>query len=208
MSDNKVEKLPLGKLKSIFGKNIKMFNLKKVKLDKEATYSVTHHKYSEQIVNYILKHMDKKKEDITITDACACVGSDTINFGKHFKKVNAIELDKTRYDFLNHNIKLSGLKNINTIKGDSLKHLNKLKQDVIFIDAPWGGPDYKYKKELNLYLSGKPLTEIANDHMNDTKLMVLKVPNNFTFRELKKKSKYKIGRKYDLGKFQLVILKN
>ena len=29
------------------------------------------------------------------------------------------------------------------------------KQDIIYIDAPWGGTDYKKNKHIELYMSGK-----------------------------------------------------
>ena len=37
-----------------------------------------------------------KKRGLTITDATACVGGNTISFSKQFANVNAVELDRDR----------------------------------------------------------------------------------------------------------------
>ena len=39
--------------------------------------------------------------------------------------------------------------NCNTYK----KPVNELKQDIVYIDAPWSGPDYKKEQIIDLYLS-------------------------------------------------------
>jgi len=200
-------KLDLGKLKYLFGnKYVKMFNLRKLKLDAEAVYSVTPAVYAKKIINIINENIDSN--DITITDACSCVGADTISFAKNFKKVNAIEMDEIRYNYLKHNLTVANVKNCNINKGDCLKVMKTLKQDVIFIDAPWEGKSYKFKKEMNLYLSGKPLSDVVNSFGNNATLIVLKVPNNFVFNELKKRAHFKTYRKYDLKKFQIIVLKD
>lgn len=189
-------------LKKIFGNNIKMFNIKKIKMDDIAKYSVTHYKHSLQIVDIIIKELNTK--DLIITDACACVGADTMNFAKNFKKVNAIELNNTRYEYLNHNLLVANIKNVNIINDNCLNQIIKLKQDVIYVDAPWGGPDYKYKKNINLYLSQKSLTSLIPFFLRFCKLLILKVPFNFVFNNLNQYN-YK---SYDLQKFFIITIKN
>ena len=205
MSSKEV-KLRLGKLQYLFGNRyIKMFNLRRLKLDEEAVYSVTPAEYAIKIVNLI---KDNIGSNITITDTTASIGADTISFAKNFPKVNAIELDQTRYNFLIYNLKLANVNNVTTYNGDSLKIVKKINQDVIFSDPQWGGPDYKFKKKMDLFMSNKSITHIVNDWGKLAKMIVLKVPNNFDFGKMKENAHFKTYKQYDLKKFQIIVLKN
>ena len=190
-------------LKKIFGNNIKMYNIKKIKMDDVAKYSVTHYEHSVKIAKIIIDKMGTY--NLKITDACACVGSDTMTFANTFKKVNAIELDKVRYSYLIHNLLVANIYDVNVINNDCLVQIPKLKQDVIYADAPWGGPDYKYKKNINLYLSNKSITSLIPFFLKHCKLLVLKVPKNFVFEELKKYKKYKYNI-FNLNKFFIITI--
>ena len=109
----------------------------------------------------------------------ANVGVDSIALGLFFKKVNSIELDKKLFSSLNNNINIYGLKNVKTYNGSSVEIIKNLKQDVIYIDAPWGGEDYFKNDSLKLYLDNKELSEIYNLYKNNTKLFILKLPKNY-----------------------------
>ena len=66
-----------------------------------------------------------------------------------------------------------------TVYCDSFLNLmNKLEHDVIILDPPWGGPNYKTKKQLNLYLDNINIVDIVNQ-LKNVKLTLLKVPKNF-----------------------------
>ena len=60
-----------------------------------------------------------------------------------------------------------------------------MKQDVIYIDPPWGGKNYKYKENINLYLSNIPIYTICNNLKGNFKYLVLKVPYNFNLKNFK-----------------------
>ena len=47
-----------------------------------------------------------------------------------------------------------------------------IKQDVIFIDPPWGGSIYKTKKKVDLYLDDINISEIVDSLYNYTNLLV------------------------------------
>ena len=55
---------------------------------------------------------------------------------------------------------------------------------VLFLDPPWGGPDYKKHNSLTLYLGKNKLEEIVQKWVNmvskkdKLKLILCKVPNN------------------------------
>ena len=102
-----------------------------------------------------------------------------LSFANHFRFVNGIEIDNLRESFLRNNVKAYKLRNVSTYCEDSLKMLYKLKQDVIFIDPPWGGKSYKEYEKLSLKLSGKSLEDICNEHLQSVKMIVLKLPLNY-----------------------------
>ena len=52
-------------------------------------------------------------------------------------------------------------------------------QDVIFIDPPWGGSIYKTKMKVDLFLDGLNVINIIDSLYNYTRIIALKVPNNY-----------------------------
>lgn len=206
MSKNLTETLSWRFLKYLFDENDfpNDYYLKKIKLDSTSIYSITPHKYAKQIIDILVKHTGTL--DLTITDACACIGGDTINFCKTFKKVNAIEMCVDRFDFLKDNLKLYGFNNYKIYNNDCLKIIKKLKQDIVFFDAPWGGRSYKDKTECDLKLSGEHIYKICNDIKKNTKYICLKVPNNFYFQKFKEEINFSNYEQYDLDKFQLIVI--
>jgi len=160
--------------KYIFPDNI---DYTKLLMTDEGKYSVSGKDASKLLSKIIYKHM--KSYDITITDCTANIGSDTLMLAKYYKTINSIEYDKTNYKALKNNIEVYNYKNINLINGDSIIELKKLTQDVIYIDAPWGGSNYKEYKQLRLFLSNLELSEIFNKYKDKTKLFIFKVPYNY-----------------------------
>lgn len=144
-----------------------------------ALYSVSKVQAATKLVHLIKKYLNT--DDITVTDATSNVGSDTIVLGKFFKQVHGIELDDDQFPILKHNVDLYELKNITLHHGDSLNIIPTLKQDVIFIDAPWTGPSYKDHATMKLYMSGKELVEVYNEFNKYAKLIIFKVPKNYDF---------------------------
>ena len=128
----------------------------------------------------------KSIKDLTITDATAGIGGDSINFGLYFEKVNSIEMSKENCNALKNNIKQYKLTNVKVTCDDYNNVVNKLSQDVVFIDAPWG-LDYKEKEKMKLYLGKLELVYFVNTLIRDTDLVVLKVPNNYDFQHFFKK---------------------
>ena len=129
------------------------------------------------------------RNDIIITDMTANVGVDSIALGLFFKGVNSIEISKKLFNSLNNNINIYGLKNVKTYNGSSVDIIKNLKQDVIYIDAPWGGDGYYKNDLLKLYLDEKELSEIFNMYKNNTKLFILKLPKNYDINNFIKETK-------------------
>jgi 16S rRNA G966 N2-methylase RsmD len=159
----------------------------KLQITKESIFSLSRKDAAEKTTQDI-KHVfgDEDISNLTITDATANVGGNTLNFAKNFKNVNAVEINPVNHEALDNNVKVSGFKNVNVINDDYVKVMNDIKQDVIFFDPPWGGPGYWKEKAITLELSGKPLYDVINDIKEKPKLIIIKAPKNFAIMEFKK----------------------
>ena len=76
------------------------------------------------------------------------------------------------------------LKNVELHHGDSLKAIPDIQTNVVYIDAPWGGPEYKEKKDLDLFLGRKRVDELVKVILEDSDYLFLKVPANYNFSRL------------------------
>lgn len=127
--------------------------------------------------------------EATITDATASIGGNVFAFATCFGKVNAIEKVEPTAQMLLHNLQLSGLSsNVTVWCGDSSKVAlvaDKMKQDVVFLDPPWGGLEYIKEDSLSLFLEEKNLRQICIEWALHAKLIVLKLPLNFNYIEFR-----------------------
>jgi 16S rRNA G966 N2-methylase RsmD len=148
--------------------------------DDEALYSTTDQMTADKISQDILKFVPKTA---TITDATACIGGSSYSFSRIFQNTIAIEIDPCRYSHLIHNFNVlsqhGAINKVTCVYGDALDVCTRLEQSVIFIDPPWGGPEYKNKQHVSLYLSNIPLSQACIALIEYTKYIVLKVPTNF-----------------------------
>ncbi len=157
----------------------------KLILTEEGKYSVTRRKDADKIMNIIKKTIGDVKTK-SITDATGCVGGDSINFGLNFKLVHSIELNVENFKALINNVTTYKLQNVVMHQGDSTV-LFDWKSDVLYIDPPWGGPDYKTKADLDLFISSKRIDEWLEEILirkNRPEFIFLKLPQNFNFKRL------------------------
>jgi len=189
----------------------------KLKIDHESIMYITIPADADMINQLIINHVIKKGLDITdmiITDATAGVGGDTISFAKIFKEVISIELDKERYNYLSNNVSAYKFDNVILFNDDALKIIQHIeKQDIIFIDPPWGGKDYKKNNNLRLYINDIELEDCCISFLDKTKmkcvpsLIVLKLPINYDLQYLTEKlEKYCDINVYNLQKMMVVII--
>jgi 16S rRNA G966 N2-methylase RsmD len=177
---------------NFFFPNIPKNTRSKIQYDDEALFSITDAKSAKMITEELLKLKDITKESV-VTDMTSCVGGNVISFSQYFSKVNAIELDQERFKMLKHNVDLINKRgNVNYLQGNGIDIVlnNETTQDILFMDPPWGGTNYKTKSQLSLYLSddsGKKYN-IANliiKLLDHSKYVAIKVPTNFNVIELK-----------------------
>jgi len=183
-------------------------NYSKLKYDLEGLWSITHPLPANLISQLIKNYLQEKKiiiNDLIITDTTAGLGGNTISFSKYFKLVNSIEIDKKRFKLLENNINIFELNNIKLFNINFLIKIKQLKQDVIFMDPPWGGPNYKTKKKVNISINNINLDEIIKNIAKQAKLIALKLPINFDLEEFKKNINFPI-KKYYVKNFLFIII--
>lgn len=139
-------------------------------------------------------HPEKLGRLPVITDGCACVGGNVISFAccKLFSKVIAVEFDEIRKNMLLHNVGVVDeivrphMAAVEIYNESYVDAMLRLEQDIVFLDPPWGGPDYKDAALVRLFLGGKHLaTIIAALRNTSTKYVVFKAPTNFDIDDMR-----------------------
>ena len=175
-------------------------NINNLKYDSEGLWSITHPDSANLISNKIKLFEKSGLNTNVILDATAGLGGNVLSFAKYFKKVIAVEYDKDRFKYLENNINNYNYNNIEIYNEDSVNLLSQLnkKIDVVFVDPPWGGPDYKYLPNLEIKLGNldmKDLCYLISEYSyenNKIKLLVFKLPYNYDYQKIINQTKNKI----------------
>lgn len=176
--------------------------IKQLKYDDVALYSITVRYIADKMTSLILKLPNINKNSI-IVDCTACIGGNTISFAHKFNNIISIELDKIRYKYLVHNLNAFNINNsstyipkqshVTTYNDDCLNVIHKFKDncDILFFDMPWGGPLYKDKNNIMLYLGNISIIDIII--MNKRKILqpdvlvpylIFKTPTNININAI------------------------
>ena len=170
--------------------------LSKLRITDIGLYSITPPEQAEFICKLLLNFFTKKElKKMTVTDAGAGMGGQVYSLIKYFKKVNIVEISSLHMEIIKHNLKLLFPKKRNyvTINKNYISIMNQLDQDIIFLDPPWGGTDYKKKKDLEIFyerngkkyniedlVSGKsPLI-----YKKNIKMFIIKLPTNYDLSKI------------------------
>lgn len=198
-------------------------NLKDFKLNEEGGFSITRPYESSQIISLIESFIEfcepsdnrevsvREREVLStkiITDATACMGGDLIRFSKHFRMVNGIEILDENFSLLVQNCKQFGCQNVNLFCQNYLEVFDKLKQDVIYIDPPWGGTSYKNKDIISLKMGNLELWELVNliKEKRLAKFIFIKAPMNVCLEKLEYDSIHIIYNKSKVASFKLICM--
>jgi 16S rRNA G966 N2-methylase RsmD len=196
-------------LESVFPE-YKGADLSKMKIDEEGLYSISSKNVSKFVCNIIKKYIRSTEyENMIITDATAGVGGNTISFLLNYGIVNTVEFDSTRFNYLKNNICNYKLQeNCKFFCNDYTKIYDQLNQDIVFIDPPWGGKDYKNNDLIDLKLSNVDIATLCNNLKTKSKLIVLKVPQNFNFKKFYSSIIYKFVHIHKLNKMDIIVIEN
>lgn len=169
-------------------------SVQSLKIDFDCVSFVTPPNDAKKTADIAQKHIKKYKsvlKEITVVDATACVGGDTITLCSIFGKVISIELELNRYNNLVHNISQYKFTNVELLNGDSTTIIPKLPiVDIIFMDVPWGGRDYKLKQKLRLNFGAHGLEQFILNcfdkkiTQSQPKLIISKMPKNYDIEYL------------------------
>lgn len=178
-----VAKRPYGKAKIqyLFSQETPAFH-EAVQYDDVSLYSATDQLTARAIAR-VLRTLPGVTQASTVTDATACIGGNTLEFARIFAHVHAVELDSVRVSMLRHNLALLQLDTGVTVhEADYCQLQTTLRQDVVFLDPPWGGKRYKQQERVRLYLSDRDVGDLCGAILLHTPHVVVKVPCNFDVR--------------------------
>ena len=177
-------------------------------LTPEGLYSVTKRIDGERLIAFLNGMIpDIRKQ--TITDATACVGGDTLLFSLHFKKVESIEWKRHNMAALQNNVEVFGAGNVVLHEGDATRVFN-WKTDVLYVDPPWGGPDYRKLQNLELFIGSYRLDKWIEEILKRTerpKTVVLKLPRNYNFARLNFLPNVESSHFYRIRNFVVTLLR-
>jgi len=177
-------------------------------LTPEGLYSVTKRIDGERLIAFLNGMIpDIRKQ--TITDATACVGGDTLLFSLHFKKVESIEWKRHNMAALQNNVEVFGAGNVVLHEGDATRVFN-WKTDVLYVDPPWGGPDYRKLENLELFIGCYRLDKWIEEILKRTerpKTVVLKLPRNYNFARLNFLPNVESSHFYRIRNFVVTLLR-
>jgi 16S rRNA G966 N2-methylase RsmD len=192
-------------------------NYKNLQIDRESlSYITTPHNAIAMswIIRNNLDNLDLS--NITIFDGTACVGGDVIVFGHIFNCVIGCEIDFNRFRMLENNVNVYDLNNVTVMNEDCLKLIFDMDNlDIIYLDPPWGGKDYKKKDSLTLSIGDKSVESIVNTLLDPEKtksklkLIVLKLPKNYDIKQLFYETSHNNATlmKYELEKMLVMVFK-
>jgi len=163
-------------------------DMKDIRMTEEGAYSYTKREDGDRTIQFLKRFMNPFT--LSILDGTGNIGGDTILFGLHFNTVHSIEIDPENFKAMAHNVSLYKLTNVHLYEGDSTKIYVNYPVDVLYLDPPWGGPDYKEKKNLDLWLGTCQIDEflrdsvLAKDAPWKPQWIVLKLPFNYNWSRL------------------------
>jgi len=156
-------------------------------------YSITKPLQGKWIKSILIDFFKVKKLNtkfLSIIDANAGIGGDTIYFSKYFKNVYSIEKNKLHFEVLRNNINAINLKNVDLFEGNFMNIINNKdnnllnnNHNILYMDPPWGGPEYKKQKYIDLDIeldepNEKKLNIVINDLYPLFNVIFLKAPIN------------------------------
>lgn len=131
-----------------------------------------------KIVELSLAILDLNSRETVLWDMFAGIGTDSMEFSPHVKRVICTELNKSTYDNMMKNISNFEFKNIETYNIDCCSRTFK-KANVVFFDPPWGetyvsGKDFDFK-DVTL-ADGTNVVDLAHKIHSKYGTMIIKSP--------------------------------
>lgn len=156
-----------------------MIDYNKLILTDIGEYSISKSFVSQKFIKIFKSTIKRDLSDCIITDGTGGMGGDTIVFVNYFKCVNICDNSFDHILSIFNNIReYNYLDKVKIYYKNYLEALKYLKQDIIYLDPPWGGPKYKNKNKIMLYLDDVPLYDVIKI-IKKTRYFFIKIPTNF-----------------------------
>lgn len=181
----------------------------RLRLTPEGFYSITRRRDGQKLIGY-MRQMIPDLEKKVITDATACVGGDTLLFSLWFKRVESIEWKHDNLVALRNNVEAFGATNVNIHQGDSTRIFN-WRTNVLYIDPPWGGPDYLAKHNIDLWMGSIRVDDWVEEILKRDErpeYIVLKLPRNYNFTRMRFQPNVEETHFYHIRNFVIVLLRS
>ena len=190
-------------------------------MDKVATFSITPMAVA-NVLAARLARLPGITPACTITDGTACVGGDTVAFARYFARVNAIEVSESRCKMLLNNVDVCRAAqsargggdavpdvrgSVYIYHGDCLPIVPRLRQDIVYLDVPWGGKQYKAQASLKLFLSSRPLHDVAVRLCECASFVALKLPVNANVDTIERDPKLEVVDSAPLSNFRVLVVR-
>lgn len=141
--------------------------------------------YTTNLLLYFYKPNELKNK--VITDGNSCIGGNTWSFASVAKHVNAVEISELHSKILKNNLDILECNNVTIYNKNYVEIYDILEQDILFLDPPWGGVDYRNNTvELEYVYKGKKylLSDLLIHLAYLCELIILKLPTNANFTKL------------------------
>ena len=186
-------------------------DMRDIQVTEEGKYSYTKQKDGERTIQFLKRYISSLHTR-SILDGTGNIGGDTILFGLNFHTVNSIELDPDNFKALTHNVNLYKLKNVHLHEGDTTVLYKEYPSDILYLDPPWGGPDYKDKKELDLWIGSHRVDVFLRDSVlspreGKPQWIVLKVPFNYKWDRLEMLEGIESMHMLSIRNYRIVVMK-
>jgi predicted RNA methylase len=182
-------------------------DLNKLQTTEEGLYSITRRRDGYRIIKTI-QFAIQGLHELIVTDATGCIGGDTLNLALVAKQVHSIEMNEANFKALQNNVEVYGLTNVQLHFGDSTKIFD-WDTDILYIDPPWGGKDYKQHKILDLYMTDKRLDIWLEELLirkRRPSYIILKLPANYNFKRFDFLSNVDDIKPFQIRSYILVII--
>jgi len=170
-----------------------------LQLTTDSIYSITKQKHK-KILKILLDEIENKNEK-SIFEGFANVGSDTSYLAIFFKHVYSVEYDHVNFNALDHNVKILNLQNVSIYEGDMARYIDRPVQNIldsscVYFDPPWLR---KNEDPLNweiltedrpLIISDQTIEELIDLLPNNINYVLIKLPYNYSDKYFNKIEKY------------------
>lgn len=123
---------------------MKIFGSKAVRFTMQGVYSVSSAEQARGVLDICRSACHAAKKSIhtmTILDANACIGGNSVHFAKIFRRSVLVELDPINIEALRYNLRSLLLKKderkVEIIEGNCVPMVNRVALDIMFYDPPW-----------------------------------------------------------------------